>query len=285
MIRSEELPVRSVPAMKASGFQTRAGAHPCAPQHFHFYTLSIGDFMIKLINVTKIFGRKVALRSINLEIADGETLAIIGGSGSGKSTLLRLMIGLIQPTSGQIWIGDDEISRLGEKEMMRVRLRMGMVFQYSALFDSMTVGDNVAFGLVEHTDFSKEKIQAIVREKLHQVGLDGVENRMPNELSGGMKKRVSLARAIAFGPEIIFYDEPSSGLDPVTTTKIDDLIIETQKALNVTSIVVTHDMVSACRIADRIAMVYNGELIAVDTPDNFKKLDDPRVKAFFRIID
>ena len=241
--------------------------------------------MIKLINVTKIFGKKVALRSINLEIADGETLAIIGGSGSGKSTLLRLMIGLIQPTSGEIWIGNDEISRYSEKEMMRVRLRMGMVFQYSALFDSMTVGDNVAFGLVEHTDLSKEKIQAIVREKLHQVGLDGVENRMPNELSGGMKKRVSLARAIAFGPEIIFYDEPSSGLDPVTTTKIDDLIIETQRALNVTSIVVTHDMVSACRIADRIAMVYNGELIAVDTPDNFKKIDDPRIKAFFRIID
>ena len=241
--------------------------------------------MIKLINVTKIFGKKVALRSINLEIADGETLAIIGGSGSGKSTLLRLMIGLIQPTSGEIWIGDDEISRYSEKEMMRVRLRMGMVFQYSALFDSMTVGDNVAFGLVEHTDLSKEKIQAIVREKLHQVGLDGVENRMPNELSGGMKKRVSLARAIAFGPEIIFYDEPSSGLDPVTTTKIDDLIIETQRALNVTSIVVTHDMVSACRIANKIAMVYNGELIAVDTPDNFKKIDDPRIKAFFRIID
>ncbi len=241
--------------------------------------------MIKLINVTKIFGKKVALKSINLEIADGETLAIIGGSGSGKSTLLRLMIGLIQPTSGEIWIGNDEISRLDEKEMMRIRLRMGMVFQYSALFDSMTVGDNVAFGLIEHTDFSREKINAIVHEKLHQVGLEGVENRMPNELSGGMKKRVSLARAIAFGPEIIFYDEPSSGLDPVTTTKIDDLIIETQRALNVTSIVVTHDMVSACRIADRIAMVYNGELIAVDTPDNFKKIQDERVKAFFRIID
>ena len=240
--------------------------------------------MIKIINVTKIFGKKVALNNINLEIADGETLAIIGGSGSGKSTLLRLMIGLIKPTSGEIWIGDDEISRLDEKEMMRIRLRMGMVFQYSALFDSMTVGDNVAFGLVEHTNFSREKIQSIVREKLHQVGLEGVENRMPNELSGGMKKRVSLARAIAFGPEIIFYDEPSSGLDPVTTTKIDDLIIETQRALNVTSIVVTHDMVSACRIADRIAMVYNGDLIAVDTPDNFKKIQDERVKAFFRII-
>ncbi len=241
--------------------------------------------MIKLINVTKKFGMKLALKSINLEIADGETLAIIGGSGSGKSTLLRLMIGLIQPTSGQIWIGDDEISRMDEKEMMRVRLKMGMVFQYSALFDSMTVGDNVAFGLVEHTDFSKEKIQKIVHEKLKQVGLEGVENRMPNELSGGMKKRVSLARAIAFGPEIIFYDEPSSGLDPITTNRIDELIIETQRALKVTSIVVTHDMVSACRIADRIAMVYNGELIAVDTPDNFKKIQDKRVKDFFRIID
>ena len=241
--------------------------------------------MIKIINVTKKFGAKVALRDINLEIADGETLAIIGGSGSGKSTLLRLMIGLIQPTSGEIWIGNDEISHMSEKEMMRVRLRMGMVFQYSALFDSMTVGDNVAFGLVEHTDFSKDKIQSIVREKLHQVGLEGVENRMPNELSGGMKKRVSLARAIAFGPEIIFYDEPSSGLDPITTNRIDELIIETQRALKVTSVVVTHDMVSACRIADRIAMVYNGELIAVDTVENFKKIQDPRVKEFFRIID
>ena len=241
--------------------------------------------MIKIINVTKIFGLKVALRSINLEIADGETIAIIGGSGSGKSTLLRLMIGLIQPTSGQIWIGNDEISHMSEKELMRVRLRMGMVFQYSALFDSMTVGENVAFGLVEHTDYSRDKINSIVREKLKQVGLEGVENRMPNELSGGMKKRVSLARAIAFEPEIIFYDEPSSGLDPIMTNKIDELIINTQRALNVTSIVVTHDMVSACRIADRIAMILGGELIAVDTPDNFKKLDDPRVKDFFRIID
>ena len=190
-----------------------------------------------------------------------------------------------QQTSGEIWIGNDEISHLDEKEMMRVRLRMGMVFQYSALFDSMTVGENVAFGLVEHTDYSRDKIQSIVREKLRQVGLEGVENRMPGELSGGMKKRVSLARAIAFGPEIIFYDEPSSGLDPVTTNKIDELIIETQRALNVTSIVVTHDMVSACRIANRIAMVYNGELIAVDTPDEFKKIQDERIKAFFRLID
>ena len=240
--------------------------------------------MIKLINVSKYFNRKAALKQINLEIYDGETLAIIGGSGSGKSTLLRLMIGLIQPTEGEIWIGDDEISKMNEKELTKVRLRMGMVFQYSALFDSMTVGDNVAFGLVEHTNYSKEKINAIVKEKLKQVGLEGVEHLMPNELSGGMKKRVSLARAIAIEPEIIFYDEPSSGLDPITTTKIDELIISTQKTLGVTSIVVTHDMASACRISNRIAMVYQGELIAVDTVENFQKINDPRIQEFFRSL-
>ena len=240
--------------------------------------------MIKIKNVSKYFGEKAALKNINLEIYDGETLAIIGGSGSGKSTLLRLMIGLIQPTEGEIWIGDDEISKMTEEKITKIRLKMGMVFQYSALFDSITVGDNVAFGLVEHTNFSADKIKKIVREKLKQVGLEGVENLMPNELSGGMKKRVSLARAIAFEPEIIFYDEPSSGLDPIMTNKIDELIIETQRALKVISVVVTHDMVSACRIADRIAMIYNGELIAVDNVENFKKIDDPRVKEFFRII-
>ena len=240
--------------------------------------------MIQLVNVFKFFGEKRALNNINLTIADGETLAIIGGSGSGKSTLLRLMIGLIKPSSGNIFIDGEDISNFTEEQMTKVRLKMGMVFQYSALFDSMTVGENVAFGLVEHTNKPRDEINRIVKEKLHQVGLEGVENLMPNELSGGMKKRVSLARAIAFGPSIIFYDEPSSGLDPVTTNKIDELIISTQKALNVTSIVVTHDMVSACRIANRIAMVYNGDLIAVDTVENFKKLDDPRVKEFFRMI-
>ena len=237
--------------------------------------------MIRLKSISKYFGKKAALKNINLEIADGETLAIIGGSGSGKSTLLRLMIGLIQPTEGEIWIGNDEISKMNEEELTRVRLKMGMVFQYSALFDSMTVGDNVAFGLVEHTDYPDDKIKAIVKEKLKQVGLEGVEHLMPNELSGGMKKRVSLARALAFEPEIIFYDEPSSGLDPITTAKIDELIISTQKALGVTSVVVTHDMASACRIANRIAMVYQGDLIALDTVENFRRLPDPRVQEFF----
>ena len=240
--------------------------------------------MIRIKNVSKYFNTKAALKQINLEIHDGETLAIIGGSGSGKSTLLRLMIGLIQPTEGEIWIDNDEISHMSEDELTHVRLKMGMVFQYSALFDSMTVGDNVAFGLVEHTNYSADKIKAIVKDKLKQVGLEGVENLMPNELSGGMKKRVSLARAIAIEPEIIFYDEPSSGLDPITTTKIDELIISTQKNLGVTSVVVTHDMASACRISNRIAMVYQGELIAVDTVEKFRQIQDTRVKEFFKVL-
>ncbi|WP_033171557.1 ABC transporter ATP-binding protein [Selenomonas sp. ND2010] len=240
--------------------------------------------MIRLVDVCKSFGDKEALHHINLTIEDGETLAIIGGSGSGKSTLLRLLIGLIRPTSGEIWIGDTEISQLSEEQLDKVRLHMGMVFQYSALFDSMTVGDNVAFGLREHTDMPEEEIQRVVEEKLHLVGLENVASRMPNELSGGMKKRVSLARAIAFEPEIIFYDEPSSGLDPIMTEKIDELISHTQQALKVTSVVVTHDMASACRIADRIAMVYEGELIAVDSVENFKNIKDERVQAFFHTL-
>ncbi len=240
--------------------------------------------MIELIDVCKEFQGKPALRHVSLKIHDGETLAIIGGSGSGKSTLLRLLIGLIRPTSGEIWIGGEEISRMNEDQLDRIRLKMGMVFQYSALFDSMTVGDNVAFGLVEHTDYSRAKIDAIVEEKLRQVGLENVAHLMPGQLSGGMKKRVSLARAIAIEPEIIFYDEPSSGLDPIMTARIDELIVSTQKSLHVTSVVVTHDMASACRIADRIAMVYEGELIAVDTVERFQKLQDPRVQAFFHVL-
>ena len=240
--------------------------------------------MIKLVDVNKEFSGKAALKHIHMEIRRGETLAIIGGSGSGKSTLLRLLIGLIRPTSGEIWFDEQEVSRISEKEWDKLRLSMGMVFQYSALFDSMTVGENVAFGLREHTDYEEGKIQSIVREKLHLVGLDDVEEMMPNELSGGMKKRVSLARAIAINPRVIFYDEPSSGLDPIMTTKIDELIVNTQKALDVTSVVVTHDMASACRIADRIAMIYEGELIALEPVERFRESEDPRIQAFFHTL-
>ena len=240
--------------------------------------------MIRLKNVRKCFGNKEALRDISLTIEKGETIAIIGGSGSGKSTLLRLMIGLDRPTSGAIYLGDDNIAAMSEAALDRVRLRMGMVFQYSALFDSMSVGENVAFGLREHTHKSEEEIRRIVREKLALVGLPDAAGLMPQELSGGMKKRVGLARAIATDPEIIFYDEPSSGLDPIMTAKIDELIIDMQKKLGVTSVVVTHDMASASRIADRIAMIYDGELIAVDTAARFQDIADERVQAFFRTL-
>jgi len=240
--------------------------------------------MIELVDVCKSFDKSEALKHINLSIKEGETLAIIGGSGSGKSTLLRLLIGLIRPTSGQILVRGRDVASLSEEEWDKLRLRMGMVFQYSALFDSMTVGDNVAFGLREHTDKSEAEISRIVQEKLALVGLEGVEQMMPNELSGGMKKRVGLARAIACEPSVIFYDEPSSGLDPIMTARIDELIVNTQRKLGVTSVVVTHDMASACRIADRIAMIYEGELIAVDTVEKFKQLNDDRVQAFFRTL-
>ena len=240
--------------------------------------------MIKLHGVSKRFAEKEALKDISLTIEKGETVAIIGGSGSGKSTLLRLMIGLDRPTAGEICVGTDNIAAMDETALDRVRLRMGMVFQYSALFDSMSVGENVAFGLREHTDKGDDEIRHIVAEKLKLVGLPGVEEMMPQELSGGMKKRVGLARAIATDPEIIFYDEPSSGLDPIMTAKIDELIIDMQRKLDVTSVVVTHDMVSASRIADRIAMIYDGELIAVDTVERFQNIADERVQAFFRTL-
>ena len=238
--------------------------------------------MIKLVNVNQSFGDRVVLRNINLTVEHGETLALIGGSGSGKSTLLRLMVGLMPPTGGEIWIDGQEISRLDEEALDEVRLKMGMVFQYSALFDSMTVGENVAFGLREHTEYPEEKIQEIVAEKLALVGLYDVAEMLPGALSGGMKKRVGLARAIAFAPSIIFYDEPDSGLDPVMTEKIDELILAMQRRLKVTSVVVTHDMESACLVADRIAMVYEGELIAHETVEDFRRLKDPRVRAFLR---
>lgn len=241
--------------------------------------------MIKLINVCKEFNGRQVLNNINLEVQSGETMAIIGGSGSGKSTLLKLMIGLIHPTSGKILIDGQDIAAMNDDELDEVRLKMGMVFQYSALFDSMSVGENVAFGLRERMDYSEERIQAIVKEKLELVGLPGIEDFMPGELSGGMKKRVSLARAIAVNPDIIFYDEPSSGLDPIMSGKIDELIIETQRKLKVTSLVVTHDMVSACAISDRIAMIYEGEMIAVDTPEAIMNSTDPRIKNFVHYRD
>lgn len=236
--------------------------------------------MIKLVNVNMAFGGKHILRDINLCVDKGEIVVIIGPSGSGKSTLLRLIIGLLKPSSGEIWVNDREISQMDENDLNQMRRHMGMVFQYSALFDSMTVGDNVAFGLRQHTEMSEENIQKVVRRKLRMVGLSGQESTMPNELSGGMKKRVSLARAIALNPEIVLYDEPTAGLDPIMSTTIDRLIASTRRILGVTSVVVTHHMSSAFNIADRIVMVYKGEIIEQGTVDEFKKSANPVVQQF-----
>ena len=236
--------------------------------------------MIKLENITVAFGNKTVLSDISLQISKGEIMVIIGPSGSGKSTLLRLIIGLLKPTSGKVWVFDRDVTTMGEDELNVLRQHMGMVFQYSALFDSMTVGENVAFGLRQHTTLTENEILSIVRRKLRMVGLWGQENTMPSELSGGMKKRVSLARAIALNPDIVLYDEPTAGLDPVKSSTIDRLIRSTRRIIGATSVVVTHDMNSAFSIADRIAMIYEGRIIETGTVDEFKQSPNPKVQQF-----
>lgn len=236
--------------------------------------------MIRLENVTMQFDDRIILEDINLEIATGEIMVIIGPSGSGKSTLLRLIIGLMKPTRGKVWIDDRDVAAMDEEEMNALRVQMGMVFQYSALFDSMTVGENVAFGLREHSQLKEAEIQQQVRRKLRMVGLVGRENLMPEQLSGGMKKRVSLARAIAQNPKIVLYDEPTAGLDPIMSTKIDRLITSTRRILGVTSVVVTHHMNSAFHIADRIAMIHEGKIIEVSPAEQFRQSENPLVQQF-----
>lgn len=236
--------------------------------------------MIQLKNVNLSYGHTEVLHNINLEISEKEIMVIIGPSGSGKSTLLRLIIGLLKPTSGEIYINGQEISHMTEKELNTVRLKMGMVFQYSALFDSMTVGENVAFGLRENTTLPEVEILKQVRRKLRMVGLFGKEDLMPGALSGGMKKRVSLARAIAVNPQILLYDEPTAGLDPIMSNKIDRLITSTRRNMGVTSVVVTHHMESAFHIADRIAMIYEGRIVEVGRVDEVRASDNSVVQQF-----
>lgn len=236
--------------------------------------------MISIRHVYQTFGSRQILKDVSLTVKDGETMVILGASGSGKSTLLKLIIGLLKPTSGEVMVNGKDMARLNEAELNHERRHMGFVFQYSALFDSMTVKENVAFGLRMHTKMSEEEIDRIVKEKLHLVGLDGIENLMPSSLSGGMKKRVSLARAIALEPEIILYDEPTAGLDPIRSTDISLLIKHTQKVLHATSVVVTHDLKSAEMIADRMAFLYKGSFLAIGKPEELKQSPDPRVRQF-----
>ncbi|OGC78335.1 MAG: ABC transporter ATP-binding protein [candidate division Zixibacteria bacterium RBG_16_50_21] len=236
--------------------------------------------MIEIHRLHKKFGKNQVLKGVNLTIPGGDTVVVIGRSGCGKSVLLKHIIGLIKPDAGEILIEGQDVVNLNGDDLYAVRRKFGMLFQGAALFDSMTVAENVGLGLKEHAKITDKKIREIVEEKLKMVGLSGVGHLKPAELSGGMKKRVGLARAIAMDPEFILYDEPTTGLDPIMADAINDLIIDLKEKLKITSIAVTHDMVSAYKIADRIAMLYEGEIIFSGTPVETKKTENPIVRQF-----
>lgn len=236
--------------------------------------------LIRCEGLHKSFNGLKVLQGVELEVARGETLVIIGESGCGKSVLLKHLIGLLRPDAGHVYVDGTDITRLSEKELIPIRTRFGMLFQGSALFDSLSVAENVAFALREHRRLSEKQVRLTVAEKLAVVGLTGSEEKMPSELSGGMQKRVALARAIALDPEVILYDEPTTGLDPLHADDINDLIIHTQRTVHATTVIVTHDIVSACRVADRIVMLYGGRLIAGGTPEDILKSGLPEVREF-----
>ncbi|OGP14893.1 MAG: ABC transporter ATP-binding protein [Deltaproteobacteria bacterium GWA2_54_12] len=236
--------------------------------------------MIKISNLKKSFGQKRVLDGVDLEIDKGKITVIIGRSGEGKSVLIKHIIGLLRPDDGQIFLEGQEISSMSERDFNEVRKRFGMLFQGAALFDSMTVGENVGFPLKEHTDLADEDIMKIVGDKLRRVGLVGVEHMMPAELSGGMKKRVGLARAIVMDPEIVLFDEPTTGLDPIMSDSIADLVLDTQRSLQTTYILITHDIPFTYKIADKIAMLHEGRIIEQGSVEEMKKNPNPVVKQF-----
>ncbi len=236
--------------------------------------------MINLIDIHKSFGNNIVLNGLDLLIEVGKVTVIIGQSGGGKSVLLKHMIGLIRPDKGKVEVDGQDITALSERQLNEIRKRFGMLFQEAALFDSMTVGQNVAFPLVEHTKLPRSRIREVVNEKLAHVGLRGVEDKMPSELSGGMKKRVGLARAIALEPEIILFDEPTTGLDPIMADAIDQLIVDIQSRLNVTCVVISHDIGGTFKIAHKIAMLYQGKIIEYGTPEEIKNGRNPILNQF-----
>lgn len=236
--------------------------------------------MIKLVDVHKSYGKQKVLDGLSLTIEAGKTTVIIGRSGGGKSVLLKHIIGLIKPDSGHVLIEETDIIGLSEKDLNEVRKKFGMLFQEAALFDSMTVGENVAFPLREQTKLKDQEIRQIVADRLRAVGLSGVEEKMPSELSGGMRKRVGLARAIALHPQIVLFDEPTTGLDPVMTEAINQLIIDTQKNFNLTCVVISHDIQSIFRIGHKIAMLYEGRIIEYGTPEEIRASENPVMKQF-----
>ena len=238
--------------------------------------------MIEITDLHKSFDSNAVLQGLNLTIPEGKITVIIGPSGCGKTVLLRHVIGLLKPDRGRVVVDKVNLSSLDRVQLNTFRERFGMLFQHAALFDSMNVFENVAFPLREHTKKSEDEIQKIVAEKLALVGLSGIEGKMPSDLSGGMRKRVGLARAIALKPQIILYDEPTTGLDPIMTEAIDNLILEMQHKLKITSVVISHDIPSAFRIADQISMVYKGRIVASGTPEVFRESKNEMVQEFIR---
>ena len=236
--------------------------------------------MIEILNLKKKFNNNLVLNELSLKVQTGQTCVIIGRSGCGKSVLLKHIVGLLRPDSGKVSVDGKEVAALKESELTKLRAKISMVFQGGALFDSMNVAENVGFGLFEHTHIDLKEIFERVEESLSLVGLGGIGNLMPSELSGGMKKRVALARAICIKPEIILYDEPTTGVDPITADSINELIRSLHDKLKVTSLVVTHDMKSAYHIADKIAMMYKGRIILEDTPKQIQQTHDPVVHQF-----
>jgi phospholipid/cholesterol/gamma-HCH transport system ATP-binding protein len=236
--------------------------------------------VVEVTDLFRKFGNRTVIDGISLRVHRGETLVIMGGSGCGKSTLLRHIIGVMKPTAGSIQIFGEEITTMKEREIDAVRRRFGMLFQSGALLASLTVGENVALPLLQHTDMTAEEVQEIVSQKLQTVGLNGFENLKPAEISGGMRKRVGLARALALDPELLFSDEPTSGLDPIMTAVVDKLTLELTHGAGMTAVVVTHDMTSAFRIATRMIMLGRGTIIAQGTPDEIRTSPNPEVQQF-----
>ncbi len=236
--------------------------------------------MIEIVNLKKSFNGKKVLRGIDLNFKKSEITVIIGMSGSGKSVLIKHLVGLLKPDSGKILFDEKDITKMNTSEFRKVLMRFGMLFQGAALFDSMTVGENVGFPLTEHTDLPYFSIRKIVKAKLKSVGLVGIEDMMPSDLSGGMKKRVGLARAIVMDPEIVIFDEPTTGLDPITSDSVGELMLDTQRALETTYIAITHDIALTYKIASHVAMLHGGEIISQGTVEQIKKDKDPILRQF-----
>jgi phospholipid/cholesterol/gamma-HCH transport system ATP-binding protein len=242
--------------------------------------MTIESSMIEVDRLVRKFGDRMVLNDISFNVHRGDTLVIMGGSGCGKSTLLRHMIGSMQPTSGTVKLFGEEVTGMKEREILRIRLRFGMLFQSGALLASLTVGENVALPLLQHTNKSVDEIEEIVEQKLQMVGLTGFEDLTPDEISGGMKKRVGLARALALDPELLFSDEPTSGLDPIMTAVVDELTMKLTRGKGMTAVVVSHDMTSAFRIATRMIMLGHGGIVAQGTPDEIRASSNPEVQQF-----